>query len=201
MLYDSLTKFIRQYFYITSYERLKNETTGSVLERFSVKHPLLKPELIVQNDQPFGFKSIPKEYLSLENYPIFCEIQSIILEENSCRYVELCDIYAEIQLPENHMHRKAIIELSRIYGKSLSVEEIKELNGLNLPYLSVSSRIQDALLEMINMDIDEEQMSDYEIVAMFEHYFMHFNHFIKAIDPILNKTASPVLPVKKSMTT
>ena len=38
------------------------------------KHLLLKPELIVVNDQPHGFKQASQRVKTLEKFPIFVEI-------------------------------------------------------------------------------------------------------------------------------
>ena len=58
------------------------------------KHPLLKPALIIKDDMIHGFKHYPEKWQRLENYLIFCEIETGLDTDEAIGF----DLYSEMTL-------------------------------------------------------------------------------------------------------
>ena len=79
---NKINDLIKQFLYIIYTETYQNKTNSTFIERYVAKHPLLKPELIVINDQIQGFKKVSKKVMSLEEFPIYLEIEGMDVIEN-----------------------------------------------------------------------------------------------------------------------
>jgi len=75
LLHKVIINRLKKHAHVVDGVMFTSDDGHSILERFIGKHPLLKPEMIVINDQPYGFKRLRKELERLENYPIYCELE------------------------------------------------------------------------------------------------------------------------------
>ena len=75
LLHKLIIERLKKHVHVVDGVMFVSDDGHSILERFIGKHPLLKPEMIVINDQPYGFKRLRKEFERLENYPIYCELE------------------------------------------------------------------------------------------------------------------------------
>ncbi len=187
MLYEQLTQAIRKRLYLLSSERFKSETSPLMLERYAAKHPLLRPEIIVVNDQPFGFKSTNKEDRNLELYPIFFEIE-YTEDEDTSKYVEHFDLYCETPF-RNRERLSALVQLCQLYDKLIMVERVRRIGqDPSDQTLVIYSKLPDVILDtLLENDTEESEMSSEQLEQLIDHHIYHFVQFIKALDDVLSK--------------
>mgnify|MGYP001213908615 CR=1 FL=1 len=147
----SLTKIyntITSYLYIIYSEKYTNLPKDAFVERYVAKHPLLKPELIVVNDQLHGFKKTAKRLSSLEELPIYLEIEGVI--EDEVYYIDSFDLYCETNL---NCQKRLIdmIYVSNLFSKYIKVERNIDVANPKKETLIISSKLQEA---MLNSDIE-----------------------------------------------
>ena len=194
MMYDLLMQQLRKHFYLVFHERYQNEGSHNhVIERHGGKHPLLRPELIVVNDQVHGFKRVNKRYTSLENFPIFVEIEYIVDEGE--KFVEFIDLHAEALIKfKNRI--KDLTYLANVYHRTVVVENIQTLTSPIEESLVIYSRLNEVLTEIgITQDQDDEntipersdEMSESEFSLIVETYLVSFVNFLKAVDDVVVK--------------
>jgi hypothetical protein len=194
MMYDLLMQQLRKHFYLVFHERYQNEGSHNhVIERHGGKHPLLRPELIVVNDQVHGFKRVNKRYTSLENFPIFVEIEYVIDEGE--KFVEFIDLHAEALIKfKNRI--KDLTYLANVYQRTVVVENIQTLTSPIEESLVIYSRLNEVLTEIgITQDQDDEntipersdEMSESEFSLIVETYLVSFVNFLKAVDDVVVK--------------
>ncbi|MFC1752026.1 hypothetical protein ACFL96_01340 [Thermoproteota archaeon] len=179
-------KAIRKNLHIVMYEKYKNENTSTFIERQIAKHPFLKPELIVVNDQIHGFKEIESKFRSLEAFPIFLEVEYSVQDENE-KIIESVDLYAEVKF-EGQNRVNEIRNMARLYKDTIMVENVKQINeisgGSYIIYSRINDIFADTFLEHDNLD---SLMSPSELEVIFELNLVSFTNFIKHLDDILIK--------------
>jgi hypothetical protein len=195
MMYDLLMQQLRKHFYLVFHERYQNEGANDhVIERHGGKHPLLRPELIIVNDQVHGFKRINKRYSSLENFPILVEIEYVIDEGE--KFVEFIDLHAEALIKfKNRI--KDLTYLANVYHRTVVVENIQTLTTPTEESLVIYSRLNEVLAELsINRDDEDDDedglsseaaMSESEFSLIVETYLVSFVNFLKAVDDVVVK--------------
>ncbi len=186
MVYEKLTELIKKQFYIVFFEKFKSETSNTYIERYVAKHPLLKPEIIIINDQVQGFKKVKEKHQSLERFPILIEIEYSQDDINE-NYIESIELYTEIEFKAN----KGItdtINLANAYAKTISLEKIKRLNTNTDAIYLVHSKIGDMIQEeFFNKDFTENFIPESEVELMLEVNLVSYINFIKILDEILIK--------------
>ncbi len=159
-----------------------------VIDRYVAKHPLLKPELIVVNDQVHGFKKIKTRLKSLEEYPIYfeCEYQ----KEDDELILETLELYAEAQL-ESDRRIRDIKYLANTYASTINVDIVQQINKPEHQSIVISSRLNDELLERFSSD-DEgmNAIQEQDLILLIEVSFLSFINFIKLLDDVLVKGKS-----------
>jgi hypothetical protein len=191
MMYDLLMKQLRKHFYLVFHERYENEGSHThIIERHGGKHPLLRPELIVVNDQVHGFKRVNKRYTSLENFPIFVEIEYVVDEDE--KFVEFIDLHSEALIKfKNRL--KDLTYLANVYHRTVVVENIQTLTSPVEESLVIYSRLNEVLTEIeisqseANDDAPDKEMSESEFSMIVETYLVSFVNFLKAVDDIVVK--------------
>ncbi len=182
MLYDQLLKLIRKSFYVISYEKFANDVASTTVERFSAKHPVLKPEFIIVKGQPHGFKGVGKELARLENYPIFIDIETY--EENADETViEQFELYAEANL-EREDKLSEITQLREAFKEYIYVEKITRL-GEEGTLLIIHSKLPEFLLDVMMQSGDGAINDTAAFHQALIKYFAAFCEFIKAMDECL----------------
>lgn len=186
MLHDLITRLIRQHFYVISYERYKNEMAQTYIERYVAKHPLLRPELIVLNDQPFGFRQTQKELEGLEKYPIFCEIE-YSEDEDGTKYVDHFDLYSEAKIRVRE-RLSDLISLATIYDKTVQLERIKRINDPTFHVMVAYSKLGELFVEeFLEQDMEDELISQNDLEAVFELHLASYTNFLFVLDEVLFK--------------
>jgi hypothetical protein len=191
MLYNLLVEQIKKNFFVVSFEKLKNETTNTWIERYRVKHPLLKPELIVLNDQPMGFKESDPKFRTLENYSIYLELD-YLGQEHKQKIVTNFELYAEST--QNHKNNlSSLIELAELYSKTIEVEQIKKLTSLEMSTFLINSRLKDFFMEEdLEQDLEENLITEKKVEQIFKSYMLSFNRFIRLFDASFNPQAAKI---------
>jgi len=147
MPYDRFISLLRRYIYIVYYERYVGSTY--TIDKMGGKHPLLKPEMIIINDQIQGFKRQQAHLESLEQFPVFIEVES--MGDGEDRLIESVDIQAELV----GITVKSFSELSviaGIYQNSVVLDRISTIGKSNSNSLMVSSRLGERLMEWGDLD-------------------------------------------------
>ena len=154
------------------------------------KHPLLKPELIVINDQIHGFKKASKKIASLEDFPIFLEIEGLLNGEESC-YIDGIDLYAEAHI--NCQKRLSdIIYLSKMYSQHVSLERILDISNVGNESLVITSKIQDQLMEL-TIESEEDNFIEMDIFnKILTNHLTMFCHIIQVLNDLIVKDLSLV---------
>tara|TARA_B100001029_G_C14791391_1_gene302025 strand:+ start:41 stop:643 length:603 start_codon:yes stop_codon:yes gene_type:complete len=184
MVYEKLTEFLRQNFYIILSERFQSDSSSIVLERYMAKHHLLKPELIVVNDQPHGFKQASKRIKTLEKFPIFIEIEYSQISDTE-KYVENVEIYAESQVKFDD-YLDEIKYLGNVFSKTLMIEATVPLSPKSDNTLFVYSKVSDLFLEeYLEQDLEEGLINVSDIESMIDNYLTSFIHSIKLLDDVI----------------
>lgn len=203
---SSVRELLKKYLFIIYNEIYTNPTNKNFIERYVAKHPLLKPELIVVNDQLHGFKKISKKAMSLEEFPIYLEIEGIY-EKKNILTVDSIEIYSETQINCQDKLTE-IIYFTKLFGKYVTLERsIDVLNPLD-EVVQIKSKIQDYLIEysvesiqkeLINSlgsenedDLTSENISIEELFIDMEQFksllglhLKHFNKFIQVCHDLL----------------
>lgn len=149
MRYEQFVELIKKNIYVTAKETFDNPESEQFVDRFVGKHPLLKPELIIQDDSLQGFKSTNRKYKSLEKFPIYIEIEGVI--EDDERFIDSIDIYTEAHV-KCQSRISDVMYLARRYEKTCIIDRIIRLTDLKAEYLVIMSKIQ----EIFPVDDDDE---------------------------------------------
>ncbi|MFA5879566.1 MAG: hypothetical protein WC860_05265 [Candidatus Margulisiibacteriota bacterium] len=185
MIYEILNSVFKQRFYITSFERLKSEQNNRYIESFIAKHQLLKPKIIMHDDQPFGFKGLSRKLASLDKIGIFCEISYVIEPEVKEKMIEDFDLYAEVHV-EKLVNITKMIKLAKLYGKYLYVEQVKSLTDNNTLFI-ISSKLNEIIIDFIDQDLEEEMIEDKGLDSIVNLHLMKFSAFLKVFDELIKE--------------
>ena len=141
---SKINNLIKEFLYIIYSETYHNKSNNTFIERYVAKHPLLKPELIVINDQIQGFKNISKKVTSLEEFPIYLEIEGMYEDEN-IYLIESIDLYSETSI--NCQSRLTdIIYVTNLFNNFLSFERTIDVSNPKEESIIITSKIQDYLI-------------------------------------------------------
>lgn len=185
-VFELLSKQLKKNLYIVFTERFKSETSDIHIERYAAKHILLKPELIVVNDQIHGFKKLPDQLKNLEKFPIFVEMEYSQSDDGE-KFMENIELYTEADLTFTDK-LKEVERLAKIYSKNIIVEQLSILNEKDNNALVIYSRINDVIADgYIEQDIQEGLISPSDVEHMLGTYLVSFINFIKLIDDLLHK--------------
>jgi len=185
MVYELLTRLLRKHLYLVFHERYKNENASIYIERFGAKHPLLKPEFIVVNDQVHGFKKQNDRYLGLEKFPIFVELE--YADDEGEKLVEGIDIHAEANIKLKDK-LSDVVKLATYFEKTVVVERTRLLTDSSEESLIIYSKIGEMYAaSYIEDDLDEGELSEDELTAMIEKYLTSFSTFLQALDELTGR--------------
>ena len=199
MVYDTLVQLIKKQFYVVFQETFRGSENEQFMDRFIGKHPLLKPEIMVVDDQPYGFKHISKNVLGLENFPIYVELEY----ERYDDFVHLhsIDLYSEINLKSSHVIESLTL-LLELHSKTVYVDHIKRLNKPDVELLYVYSRIGEIFNDTnVDDDIEDGLLTLEELKVMIDIQLTSFLNFIKFTDDLITKNVDikDILQVSKEI--
>lgn len=205
MTFEELERLIRKHFYIIFREKFYLPDSDLFLERYVAKHPLLRPQLIVHEDQLQGFKRRGKRLATLEKFPIYIEIEGAELEDGEV-YIENVDVYSEANLSCQH-RLKDIIYLSKVFSDSVNMDRVFRLSSASDESLVVISRLSESIMsEFYRLSVEDEiegqdvailtEKTGFDIESTMDHFFGRFVEFIKHLDDIIVKN-KPLPDLKK----
>ena len=168
-------------------ETFSSNESGGFVERYVCKHPLLRPEFIVVNDQVHGFKKASKKIASLEKFPIYIELEGLVQDENFC-FVDCIDLYVEADVAcQDRLND--IIYLSKIYDKYLRLERVMDVANFSAESLMITSKIQEQLLDT-GLDELEGMIELQDFKTIFSTHLNVFIHAVKVLDEIIINNTS-----------
>ncbi|MSR88740.1 MAG: hypothetical protein EXS67_03690 [Candidatus Margulisbacteria bacterium] len=186
MLYKIILELLQKHLYIVHSERYANEQGRGKIERIIAKHPLLKPKLIIVNDELHGFKKIQDKVKSLEEFPIFLELD-YDLDEEGQNYLNSLDLYSETTLKMGSYLRD-VMQLSQLYNHTVYLERVKRLDDPTEESLIIYSRLNELVFdESIEEDLEEGFMTENEARVLVEEKISGFIAFLKLLDALLVK--------------
>ena len=142
---SSIKETIKKQIYIVYSEKFDNITAKTFIERYVAKHPLLRPELIIVNDQLHGFKKVSKKLASLEEFPIYLEIEGVVEEDS--HFIDSIELYSESHI--NCQGRlKDIIYLTNMFSEYVSLDRVISIDNPEEETLIITSKIQDFLINI-----------------------------------------------------
>lgn len=195
---DEIEKLIAKHFYIVYKEIFTQQESDVFLKRFVAKHPLLKPQLIIEDDQIQGFKRISKAISSLEDFPIYIEVEGIKVNDENI-YIENIDVYSEAKISVQS-RLTDVIHLAQVYSDHINLDRILRLGKASEESIVIFSKIPDILLSEFDAIQDEGDMED-DLIVLSEKFdidlksiidtnFKYFGDFIKYLDDIIVKKLS-----------
>ncbi len=183
MVYNMVVSCLRKHLYMVFHERFRSESSSLVIERFAAKHVLLKPELIVVNDQLHGFKPHHKRYDGLEEFPIFVEIE--YSDDGELKMVEGLDIHAEAVLgsKDRITHIQALADQ---YQKTVFVEKTRLFVDPPEESLVLYSRLAELFAaSYVEDELDDGALTEDKLASMLDEYLDGFSNCLQALDGVL----------------
>ncbi len=199
MIYTLLATFIKKHFFVVYGDKFSSESSGTYVERYVAKHMLLKPDLIVVNDQIHGFKQLPESVKTLEKYPIFIEIEYSFFDKET-KLIEIVDIYSEASV-DCSQKQAEVLHLASLYKKFIHVDRLVEMSENAHESLIIHSKLPELFSEgYLEEDIEEDFLKEKELKSTIEAYLIGFVNFIKMLDDILHhdKQASSIGSILQS---
>ncbi|NDC82419.1 hypothetical protein EB093_01975 [bacterium] len=171
--------------YLVYHERFKNENANVISERFGAKHPRLKPEFIIVNDQIHGFKKLDEQVLGLEKFPIFIEIEFV--EEDGEKFIEGIDIHAEANIRVTDTLSE-VTQLATLFEKTVLVEHTRLLTDGSEESLVIYSKISEMYDDMfLDEDVDDGYVDESELTILIERYLVGFSKFLQMLELVACK--------------
>ena len=155
LILDHLLGLIRSEMFVINSERFLNKDQTILLERGVAKHPFLKPEPIVVNDQLTGFKKIKKKLEALEEFPIFYDIEGYV-EDNKWQ-INYIDLYIEADVAVQPYLSEAIY-LAKLFEDVLVLDRVFNTSAHSEESIRITSLINQALEVDHVDDCDEESI-------------------------------------------
>ena len=175
MLIEDVLHLVEQQFFVTNKEKFTHRSGSRHLLRFTCKHPLLTPDIIVVNDQPFGFRGLNEKLKHLENCPIFCEIE--YGEDEGEPYIDYVDIFSEVSWPQAKKN-KAFMQQCKDYKEYVIVEQLFSIDSDQARALIMTSRIKELFFDM-DLETEDDLVLNTHTIS---EYIQKFNAFVKELD-------------------
>ena len=191
MNYDQLIGLIRKELFIIYREQFQSQQENRFLERMIAKHPAMRPELIIKDDKIQGFKKASKKAASLEDFPIYIEIEGEKEEDGDL--IENIEIYSETEVPSQD-RLSDLIYFTKQFDETISLDRMVCVNNLGSESLVVYSKVSDTFDNLISeIQFNEENIisiDSQKIEEEISYYLSNFALFIKVLDALLVKDLS-----------
>jgi len=180
---NEMNTIIKEFLYIIYSENYINKSNNTFIERYVAKHPLLKPQFIVINDELQGFKKVSKKVTSLEEFPIYLEIEGVY-DDDSSFLIESIDLYSETEI--NCQDRLSdIIYLTNLFRNYVTFQRNIDLSNPKEESIIITSKIQDYLIikfetEMI-AGFDKEEQEAIDLEAFIDDFVINVDEFNDAL--------------------
>ena len=185
MFYDELLSALNSHFFIIFKEHFVDDNESVFLDRFVAKHPLLRPELIVVNDQLHGFKKMCQQVASLEKFPIHIECEGVF--ESTNYMIHFIDISSEVNIScESHLESLEFI--AKHFSKTIRLDVTQSIGEPHKSSLIIQSKLSDFFQDdQYPMFMANDSISSSEIMARFDIYLGSFIRVIKLLDELIVK--------------
>ncbi len=179
-VYDTFLQLLKRHVYIVFSERLFMENSDTHIERYMAKHVVLKPELIVLNDQIHGFKRANSDSLHLDRFPIFIEL-TYQQSEDKPRFLQSVDMYAE-GIIDSDKKLIDVRKLAKEYADIVQLERVYPLTGQAPFSLIVYSKMDD-FFDGGNLEDDllDSLTSLEDVEEAISMYILGFVNFLKLL--------------------
>lgn len=185
MVIDVIKRLILKHLFIIDTQTLVGNDGNQVIERMAAKHPLLKPEFIIVNDQVHGFKKTSTHFKSLEEFPIFIEMELDCHDNES--FLNDVDIYAETRLQKNES-LSDVYYLAKLYAEDIIIEHVRRIHNEVENSLIIRCNLDSLITDsQLDFDIFATEEQEREMEAVFEKKLKSFNTFLKLLDGVIIK--------------
>ena len=154
----SIKDVLKKHLYVMYSEKYVNASNNTFIERYVAKHPMLKPEFIVINDQVQGFKKISKKIRSLEEFPIYLEVEGILNDDNTY-IIDSVDLYTESSI-NCQPYLKEIIYITSLFKEFVILERNIDVSNPKEETLVITSKIQELLFNITQDDHDIDPIEE-----------------------------------------
>ena len=180
---NEMNTIIKEFLYIIYSENYINKSNNTFIERYVAKHPLLKPQFIVINDELQGFKKVSKKVTSLEEFPIYLEIEGVY-ENGSSFLIESIDLYSETEI--NCQDRLSdIIYLTNLFRNYVTFQRNIDLSNPKEESIIITSKIQDYLIMKFETEMiagfDQEDQQAIDLEAFIDDFVINVDEFNDAL--------------------
>jgi hypothetical protein len=182
-LNNQMNTIIKEFLYIIYSENYINKSNNTFIERYVAKHPLLKPQFIVINDELQGFKKVSKKVTSLEEFPIYLEIEGVY-DDDSSFLIESIDLYSETEI--NCQDRLSdIIYLTNLFRNYVTFQRNIDLSNPKEESIIITSKIQDYLIMKFETEMiagfDQEDQQAIDLEAFIDDFVINVDEFNDAL--------------------
>jgi len=182
-LNNQMNTIIKDFLFIIYSENYINKSNNTFIERYVAKHPLLKPQFIVINDELQGFKKVSKKVTSLEEFPIYLEIEGVY-ENDSSFLIESIDLYSETEI--NCQNRLSdIIYLTNLFRNYVTFQRNIDLSNPKEESIIITSKIQDYLIMKFETEMiagfDQEEQEAIDLEAFIDDFIINVDEFNEAL--------------------
>ena len=180
---NEMNTIIKEFLYIIYSENYINKSNNTFIERYVAKHPLLKPQFIVINDELQGFKKVSKKVTSLEEFPIYLEIEGVY-DDDSSFLIESIDLYSETEI--NCQDRLSdIIYLTNLFRNYVTFQRNIDLSNPKEESIIITSKIQDYLIMKFETEMiagfDKEEQEAIDLEAFIDDFVISVDEFNEAL--------------------
>ena len=180
---NEMNTIIKEFLYIIYSENYINKSNNTFIERYVAKHPLLKPQFIVINDELQGFKKVSKKVTSLEEFPIYLEIEGVY-DDDSSFLIESIDLYSETEI--NCQDRLSdIIYLTNLFRNYVTFQRNIDLSNPKEESIIITSKIQDYLIMKFETEMiagfDQEDQQAIDLEAFIDDFVINVDEFNDAL--------------------
>ena len=180
---NEMNTIIKEFLYIIYSENYINKSNNTFIERYVAKHPLLKPQFIVINDELQGFKKVSKKVTSLEEFPIYLEIEGVY-DDDSSFLIESIDLYYETEI--NCQDRLSdIIYLTNLFRNYVTFQRNIDLSNPKEESIIITSKIQDYLIMKFETEMiagfDQEDQQAIDLEAFIDDFVINVDEFNDAL--------------------
>jgi hypothetical protein len=185
MVVDVIKRLISKHLFIIDTQKLVGNDGAQLIERMAAKHPLLKPEFIIVNDQVHGFKKTSSRLKSLEEFPIFVEMDLDCHDDEI--FLNDVDIYAETRLQKSGS-LSDVYYLAKLYSEDIVVEHIRRLHNEIENSLIIRCNFDSLITDsQLDFDVFATEEQEGEMAAIFEKKLKSFCTFLKLLDSVIIK--------------
>ena len=186
MKYVEFLEIINKHLYLVQKEHFSNDQSDIFVTKFVMKHPLLKPELIVENDHIQGFKSAGKRLVSLEKFPIYVEIEGELDPDTQEKVVTNVDLYSEANL-KCQDRLSDVMYLAKRFKAVAILDRIIRLSNTHVEYLVIFSKLQ----EIMSDAEDGEVPVDSDVLKkQIKKALLEYVNFIQCLHEVILKGKS-----------